>query len=68
MNGYVTKKENIRVFKADREEQRGKSFVRGRKYQEGGKTSCDTLSALIREFRGEVVSSDKMILYSFENQ
>jgi hypothetical protein len=63
MNGYVTKKENIRIFTTDREEQRGKSFVRGRKHTESGKNSCEPLSALIREFGGEIVSSDKMILY-----
>ncbi len=63
MNGYVTKKDNIRIFKTDREEQRGKGFVRGRKHKEGGKPSCDALSVLIREFRGEMVSNDKMTLY-----
>ncbi len=63
MNGYVTKKDNIRIFKTDREEQRGKGFVRGRKHKEGGKTPCEALSVLIREFRGEIVSSDKMITY-----
>lgn len=67
MNGYVTKKESIRIFKTDREEQRGKGFVRGRKHKESGKAPCDALSAIIREFRGEVVSGDTMTLYSFEN-
>jgi len=67
MNGYVTKKENLRVFKANREEQRGKSFVRGRSYKESGKASCDVLSSVLREFRGEIVSNDKMILFPFEN-
>ena len=67
MNVYVTKKESIRLFKTDREEQRGKGFVRGRKNQKSGETSCETISALLREFRGEIVSSDKMILFSFEN-
>lgn len=67
MNAYVTKKENIRLFKADGEEQRGKSFVRGRKYQKSGETSCEAVSALLREFRGEIVSSDKMSLYSINN-
>ncbi|HNX22936.1 MAG TPA: hypothetical protein PKG60_02735 [Spirochaetota bacterium] len=67
MNGYVTKKESICLFKTDREEQRGKGFVRGRKHQKSGETSCETVSALLREFRGEIVSADKMILYSMEN-
>lgn len=64
MNGYVTKKESICLFKTDREEQRSKGFVRGRKSTESGKTSSDILSTIIKEFRGEIVSSDKMILYS----
>lgn len=67
MNAYVTKKENLRVFKTDTEKQRGKSFVRGRNYPESGKASTDVLSSLLREFRGEIISNDKMILYSFEN-
>lgn len=67
MNGYVTKKESIRLFKTDREEQRSKSFVRGRKNKEGGKSFDETLNDLIREFRGEVVSSDKMSLFPLEN-
>lgn len=67
MNGYITKKDNICIFKTDREEQRGKGFVRGRNYKESGKTTCEALSSLIREFRGEIVSNDKMILYPLEN-
>ena len=67
MNAYVTKKESIRIFKTDREEQRGKSFVRGRNYKESGKTSCEVLSSLLREFKGELVTGDKMILFPLEN-
>ena len=67
MNGYVTKKENIRIFTTDRDEQRGKGFVRGRKNKESGKNSCEPLSALIREFRGEIVSGDQMTLYPLIN-
>jgi len=67
MNGYVTKKDNICIFTTDREESRGKGFVRGRKYKESGKTSCEAVSALVREFRGEIVNSDRMILYPLEN-
>jgi len=67
MNGYVTKKENLRIFKTDRKEQRGKGFVRGKNYTESGKASCEVLSSLIREFRGEIVSNDKMILFPIEN-
>ena len=65
MNAYVTKKEGIRLFKADREEQRGKGFVRGRKYQKSGEAPGEVISSILREFRGEIVSSDKMNLYSF---
>lgn len=67
MNGYVTKKENIRIFTTDKSEQRSKGFVRGRKHTESGKSSCEPLSALIREFRGEIVSGDKMTLYPLIN-
>jgi len=65
MNGYVTKKENVRLFKTDNEEQRGKSFVRGRNNKESGKTSGEVLSSIIREFRGEIVSSNEMIFFPF---
>ncbi len=67
MNGYVTKKDGLCLFTTDREEQRGKGFVRGRKHKESGKNSCEPLSALIREFRGEIVSGDKMILFPMVN-
>jgi len=63
MNAYITKKDGICIFTTDREEPRGKGFVRGRKYKESGKSSSEPLSALIREFRGELVSSDKMTLF-----
>ena len=67
MNGYITKKENLRIFKTDGEKQRSKGFVRGRNYTESGKASCEVLSTLLREFRGEIVSNDKMILFPMEN-
>jgi hypothetical protein len=66
MNGYVTRKESICLFETDGGEQRGKSFVRRRKHTESGKTACDVLALLVREFGGEVISGDKMTLYPLE--
>jgi len=65
MNGYVTKKENIRIFKTNGEEPRGKGFIRGKNSKKSGESACDAISNLVREFRGEIVCGDKMKIYSF---
>ncbi|MCL1865334.1 MAG: hypothetical protein FWF73_05930 [Spirochaetes bacterium] len=65
MNYYATKKENICIFKAAGEEQRDNSLIRRGKCNKNGTASYKILSALIREFNGEIINNDKMILYSF---
>ena len=62
MNRYAAKKENICIFKTAKEEQRGSDLIRRGDYNKNGTTSCKILSALIREFNGEICN-DKMILY-----
>ena len=73
MNRYVTKKENICLFKTSGEEQGGSGLFRRGEYHKSGEyykhgkshqngtTSCKILSALIREFNGEIAGNDKMI-------
>ena len=65
MNRYVTKKENICIFKTAGEEQRGSDLIRRGNYNKSGTSSCRILSALIKEFNGEIISNDKMIIYPF---
>jgi len=65
MNRYVTKKENICISKAAKEEQRGSYLIRRGTYNKNGTTSSKILSTLIREFNGEITGNDKMILYPF---
>ena len=65
MNRYVTKKENICIFKADKEEQRGNDLIRRGNHNKSRTTTCKILSALLREFNGEITGNDKMILYPF---
>ena len=65
MNPYVTKKENISIFKAAKEEPRGSDLIRRGNYNKNGTTSNKILSALIREFNGEITCDDKMILYPY---
>ena len=65
MNRYVTKKENICIFKTAKEEHRGSEFIRRGNYNKNGAASCKILSALIREFNGKIINNDKMIIYPF---
>ena len=65
MNYYVTKKENISIFKASKKEQRGSDLIRRWDYNKNGTTSNKILSTLIKEFKGEITCDDKMILYPY---
>ncbi|MCL2155689.1 MAG: hypothetical protein FWH53_08500 [Leptospirales bacterium] len=65
MNRYVTKKENICIFKAAKEEYRGSDLIRRGNYNKNETASCKILSTLIREFNGEIINNDKMITYPF---
>jgi hypothetical protein len=67
MKNYVTKKENLCVFKADGEKSGNMRLIRGKKYNEIGKFPDTALSMLLREFRGELVNCDKMNLFPLEN-
>ena len=65
MNRYVTKKENTSIFKAAKEESRSSDLIRRGNYNKNGTPSNKILSALIREFNGEITGNDKMILYPY---
>jgi hypothetical protein len=67
MKRYVTKKENLCVFKTDKDKQGNSCFIRGKKYSENGKHPDSVLSILLEEFRGEFVRCDSINLYPVEN-
>lgn len=67
MISYVTKKESLCLFKTDREKQGNLCFIRREPHPESRKSADTAFSMLLREFRGEIVHGDKMILYSMEN-
>ena len=67
MKSYVTKKENLCLFKTDGEKQGNMCFIRRESHTEIGKSTDTAFSSLLREFRGEIVNGDKMILFSVEN-
>jgi len=57
MKAYVTKKENICVFKAAGQKQRGKSYVRPGNNKENNKAFEDSISILLKEFNGEIINA-----------
>ena len=67
MKSYVTKKESLCLFKTDREKQGNTRLIRRDSHSESGKSTGSAFSTLLREFRGEIVIGDKMILFSVEN-
>jgi len=67
MKSYVTKKENLCLFKTDCEKQGNMRFIRRNSHPEIGQSTGKVFSTLLKEFRGEIVNSDKMILFSLEN-
>jgi len=67
MKTYVTQKENLCLFTPSRKEQRGKSYIKGKKHNENGKTFDETVARILEEFRGEIVASRPMAMYRVEN-
>ena len=67
MKSYVTKKENLCLFKTDGEKQRNTRLIRREPHSESGKSTDPVFATVIREFRGEIVNGDKMILFPVEN-
>jgi hypothetical protein len=67
MKSYAEKKESVCLFKTDRKEQGNSRFIRREAGHESGKSTGSAFSMFLKEFRGEAVNSDKMILFSVEN-
>lgn len=67
MKTYATRKESMYLFTASRKEQRGKSYIKGKKCNEGGTTFDEAVARILEEFSGEVVGRREISLYRIEN-
>ncbi len=67
MRTYATQKESLCLFTSARREQRGKSFVKGSRRAEDGKTFDETVARILEEFSGEIITGRNMNLHRIEN-